>query len=128
MIKLMDLIKEVIDLSKIRWEKPIATSSHETPLRLDIAKVDASWSKDKDFYIGPGGTGAPKRGSYQGFISYLQRGEPIGLPQISFGEWSQCIQFTNGRHRFAVLRDMGLKKIPAMIPKEQLEFFKKNFM
>jgi hypothetical protein len=75
MIKLMDLIKEVIDLSKIRWEKPIATSPHETPLKLDIAKVDASWSKDKDFYIGQGGTVAPKRGSYQGFISYLQRGE-----------------------------------------------------
>jgi hypothetical protein len=128
MIKLKDLINESIDINSIKWEKPIATSPHETRMELDIQKVDAAWAKDKDMYIGPGGTCNPKRGCYDGFISYLQRGEPIGMPQISWGEWSKVIQFTNGRHRFAVLRDMGLKKIPAMVPKEQLEFFKQNFV
>lgn len=114
------------DLNSIKWENPIARHPDEIDIELDVDKVDRSWSKDKDMYIGSGGTGAPKRGCYQGFIDYLQRGEPIGKPQISFSDWSQTIQFTNGRHRFSVLRDMGLKKIPALVPKNQLEFFKHN--
>jgi hypothetical protein len=128
MIKLKSLLFENVDLNSLNWEKPIATHPDEIEMVLDIQKVDNSWSKDKDMYIGPGGTGNPKRGSYQGFISYLQRGEPIGMPQISWGEWSKNIQFTNGRHRFAVLRDMGLKKIPAMIPKKQKDLFLKYFV
>lgn len=116
-----------IDLKSLKWSRPKA-SEHEMPMMVDIQKVNDSWLKDKDMYIGPGGIGNPKRGCYDGFISYLHKGEPIEMPQISWGEWSKNIQFTNGRHRFAVLRDMGLKHIPAMIPKEQEELFKKYFI
>ena len=115
-----------IDLKSLKWVRPRA-SEHEMPMTVDIQKVNDSWAKDKDMYIGPGGTGNAIRNRYERFIGFLHGGEPIEMPQISWGEWSKNIQFTNGRHRFSVLRDMGLKKIPAMIPKKQEKLFKQYF-
>jgi hypothetical protein len=111
----------------ITWERPVATHPDEVMLDVDVAKVDQAWAKDHEMYIGQGGTGNPKRGAYQGFIDYLQREQPIGMPQLAWSEWNQAIQFTNGRHRFAVMRDRGTKTIPVMIPKAQLGLFKRNF-
>lgn len=118
-------LKENGSLSSLKWERPRWSNKDEIEVELDVKKVDDLWSKDKDFYIGPGGTGNPKRGCYKGFQDWLQGNQPIGMPMISWSEWNKTVQFTNGRHRFAVLRDMGLTRIPALIPKEQVGIFKK---
>lgn len=122
------LLAEVTDLSSLKWEPDPVWASGSVVVELDIAKIDADWSKDaKSTYIGKGGTHNPKRGCYQGFVDFLGSGETIKMPYIYYNDWTQCIQFGNGRHRFAVLRDMGLKKIPALVPAEQVDFFRQNF-
>jgi hypothetical protein len=119
-------IRREID-EDFEWESPIATSEKEVPMELDIAKVDAAWQKEPDFYIGKGGQGGIGN-RYQRFQAWLQKKQPIEMPQIGWNDSFQSISFTNGRHRFAVLRDMGEKKVKALVPASQVVFFRKNFV
>ncbi|OGM10520.1 hypothetical protein A2Z67_02870 [Candidatus Woesebacteria bacterium RBG_13_36_22] len=98
---------------------------------VDVDKFDKEWSKDEDFYIGPGGTGAKISDRYERFNEFLKTGELIEMPEVSsrpltLGTGS-LVGFTNGRHRFAVLRDLGFKVIPLSVDLNSFAFFKENF-
>lgn len=96
---------------------------------VDVAKIDKAWSSDKDMYIGPGGTGNNIKTRYPDFQQWLKDNPetPIIMPNLGWSEYNENITFGNGRHRFSVLRDMGVKKIWVTVPTEQLKLFKENF-
>ncbi|KKN96778.1 hypothetical protein LCGC14_0164220 [marine sediment metagenome] len=85
---------------------------------VDVAKFDAAWAQSSD-YVGPGGTGPTISNRYEKFQQWFHDNPdvPIIMPEIGPYE-SGLPGFTNGRHRFAVLRDAGFEQIPvAVVPK-----------
>lgn len=110
--------------------KPDIIASSTVLVRINVPKFDKEWSKGRDFYIGKGGTGNAIGNRYENFLWILTLPEEqrrkyltleskkgkIASPEVSVSETGR-IDFGNGRHRYAVLRDLGAKKIPvAMIP------------
>lgn len=98
---------------------------------VDTDKFDKMWREsDPDFYIGQGGVGGIKN-RYKNFIAFLmiepeQREEnygPVMASEVSVS--NNKIIFTNGRHRFSVLRDVGVKKIPVAMNKNSIDNAKK---
>jgi len=73
---------------------------------------DKAWSKDRDFYVGPGGSGASIGSRYKRFISFLANYTGKIETPIVYVDDDGKVSFSNGRHRFAVLRDLGAEKIP----------------
>jgi len=96
---------------------------------VDTNKFDQEWKKDEGFYIGLGGV-ASISNRYQRFGEFLRTGQEIEMPQVSLrfnpSRRSQ-VGFINGRHRFAVLRDAGLKSIPVSISKKEADKFAELF-
>jgi hypothetical protein len=87
----------------------------ETIAYVDPSAVDEAWRADPDFYIPPGaGTG-----KYEGAVEYLQGARPVEAP--SLGVMPDSLGFTDGRHRFAAMRDMGLDRIPVSMDPWSLE-------
>jgi hypothetical protein len=73
---------------------------------VNVVKFDRAWKEDHpDFYIGPGGINGIKN-RYVLFQDYLLSSADIDVPEVYVDELGLAT-FTNGRHRFAVLRDLG---------------------
>jgi len=100
---------------------------NDAVVMVDVRKFDESWKMDEQMHVGPGGTGHAMRGRYERFKEFLKEGKPIEMSEVSFYKNPETGQveghFTNGRHRFAVLRDMGLKTMPVAVSKSQAEEF-----
>ncbi len=78
---------------------------------IDVAAFDAAW-RETDQWIGPGGTGG-QDDRYKKFGAWFVQGRPVRMCVA----WS-CdgeVGFTNGRHRFAWLRDQGVIAMPMQI-------------
>lgn len=109
--------------------KPSAQAERggDITVQIDVAKLDAAWSKS-DQYIGPGGTGATIGQRYGQFKQWHAQGEAIEQPEVSLNHYDPTIvQFGNGRHRFAVLRDSGLKTMPVSVLKEFAQAVQQQF-
>lgn len=67
------------------------------------------------------------RNRYDGFIKYIKSNQPIEASEVHFRECGGRLNatFQDGRHRYAVLRDMDFKSIPFQLDKESLELAKK---
>jgi len=87
-------------------------------VRVNTSKFDELWQASWQ-YIGKNGVG--QTGSrYQNFGDYMTAtNDPIYAPTVSIGANSD-IDFTNGRHRFAWLRDAGFKNIPVAMDQESI--------
>lgn len=89
---------------------------------INVKKLDAELQKNKDHYVGVSGTnGSPER--YERFKKFLMTDQKIEAPlvylmRLKNGEISTHIY--DGRHRFAVLRDMGISEIPVALDEESL--------
>lgn len=96
---------------------------------VDVTKLDAAFQRDKGFAIGPSGEGAIA-GRIPGFVAFLAKARAEGIPI----EQSQIVvkadgsvSFIDGRHRFSVLRDMGLRWIPVSVPRSQADRARRFF-
>jgi hypothetical protein len=84
---------------------------------IDVAKVDVSWQRDTTYYVGlngtcaPGGSGSKK--SYDKFGAWIKDHNcaHVWMPHLGIGDLG-FIEFTDGRHRFAWLRDHGVEAMP----------------
>lgn len=118
---------------KIKVEKPLRARKDKL-VWVDAKKFDAAFKKDTDFYIGPGGAGGIK-GRYPRFELFLFGGKEqltkdISIPytgsdsmevsEVSVNDEGK-VGFINGRHRYAWLRDQGLKKIPVAMSKDSIK-------
>jgi hypothetical protein len=78
---------------------------------LDVGKVEASFKKNLGHYVGLNGSGAGQQSRYDHVGRVIQSGYPIFMPHLSADD-DNLISFTDGRHRFAWVRDHGAKAIP----------------
>ena len=95
---------------------------------INVAKVDASWQRDATYYVGlngtcaPGGSGSKKK--YDRFGAWIKHHSCVWMPHLGIGDLG-IIEFTEGRHRFAWLRDHGLKAMPVTTsPAQEAELWR----
>lgn len=107
-----------------RWiRSPGASTNRDAVVLIDVAAFDAAWSRDRGFYVGPGGSGGIA-GRYEEARKFLLRvlyGEiAIEMARVSVDE-EGAPTISDGRHRFAVLRDSGATEIPVTVPQNEAD-------
>ena len=94
---------------------------------ISVTKLDASWKHHAPYYVGVGVSG-PGNGSlsrYQRFGEWLAKGEPVWMPHVGFSNGH--VSFSDGRHRFAWLRDHGVKALPVTVSPDIVAEMKRRF-
>jgi hypothetical protein len=101
--------------SKIKWMAQ--WGEEDVVVWLNVAKADKAWRRDEDYYIPPGGAGHEYK--YRKFGEWLEseRAKTVWMPHV--GLWRYAMHFTDGRHRFAWMRDLGVESLPVTIIPEQ---------
>lgn len=89
-----------------------------SPETFDKAFAKTDWQ-----YVGKGGEGGIE-GRYKGFENWLKDAKSMTASNVSVNK-DGGIVFGDGRHRYAVLRDMGLDKLPISMDKESIANAKK---
>lgn len=139
--KMTALLEKInLPFKKIDEEKSLDIEEIQSRIRLsDVDKLmgnilinantgtlDSVMRNYPQMYVGKNGqNGSAYR--YERFKKYLKTNQPIIATSIYLqheknGKISAHVN--DGRHRFAVLRDMGLEKIPVAISKESVDLAK----
>ncbi len=112
----------------IEWrEMPFADGwEHVEPdiaIWVDVARFDAAW-RQTDQWVGRGGRGG-QDSRYAKFGAWFAEGRPVYMCNawLEDGE----VGFTNGRHRFAWLRDQGVAAMMMQIGKDSVAEFESRF-
>lgn len=92
---------------------------------VSVAKIEASFATG-DQWIGPRGSGCGQPSRYASIGRHFISGYPMYMPDISLDEAGQ-VRFTDGRHRFAWVRDHGATALPVATGPEQAEHLRKLF-
>jgi hypothetical protein len=90
-------------------------------VNVDVKKFNELWAKDEDYYLAPDNQINRIGNRYEQFIEWMNERKPeekIEMPNAVVTDRGVA-SFGNGRHRFAVLRDNGLKVIPIAMDKEE---------
>ena len=115
----------------VRWAEPRLSHPdwNEDPdavVWVSVEKLDQAWMKGDHLYIGRGGSGATIEDRYVRFGHWLSKTtKAVEMPIVSLD--GDGIAFTDGRHRFAWLRDHGVTAIPVQVPPEEAPNFEKLF-
>jgi hypothetical protein len=80
-------------------------------VEVNVAALNHAWSQDKGFYVGEHGTGAAIGNRYDNFRQWIATHDSMEASVVGVQSDGR-VGFENGRHRFAVLRDAGLRTIP----------------
>lgn len=86
---------------------------------ISVVKLDASWRHDVTYYVGKYATGPgnaqPSR--YNRFGKWFAEAHPaVWIPHVGLIDGN--ISFSDGRHRFAWLRDHGVRVLPVTVSPE----------
>jgi hypothetical protein len=121
----------------IRVTKP-SRSIGQKMVDVNVYAFDESFKKDRSMYVGARGSGGIGK-RYDNFEIFVRGGDldigdgviiptdkakSIEVPEVSVLE-DGSVQFTNGRHRWAWLRDQGAKTIPVMMDVDSIVNAKK---
>lgn len=87
---------------------------------LSVKKVNDSWKNDKNYYIQPNGVGGIGK-RYNRFKEFLNSDPDVIYAPVVHIDEDGNIHFDNGRHRFAVFRDIGYKTLPISISKQSIK-------
>lgn len=98
----------------VNWVlKPIADGWDYEPdvvVWVSVQALETSF-RDGDQYVGPGGTHCGQVGRYENIGRHIVSGRATWMPLVSVNRHDQ-IRFTDGRHRFAWVRDHGAEALP----------------
>jgi hypothetical protein len=86
---------------------------------INVMKLDASWRHDATYYVGRGaaGPGNAKPSKYNRFGKWFSEPHPaVWMPDV--GLTDGIVRFSDGRHRFAWLRDHGVRVLPVTVSPE----------
>lgn len=115
-----------------RWEPGRVELTKQAAARgdklvnVDPVTFDAAFKKDPGFYVEPGGGGqSAKPGAYDRFGEWLKEGKPIEASEVTVHP-DGSVSFTNGRHRYAWMRDHGREEIPIAMDADSIENARKN--
>jgi len=82
----------------------------DTIVWVNVEKLSAAWSQEKDSYIMPNNLGDEPSPKYEKFGVWFASNYEIIMPCVYTQD--ERIHFVNGRNRFAWLRDRGVKFLP----------------
>lgn len=119
-----DRVATLGDRTEVKFVPHPNQRPDEVTIMADPHKVDQSFAKDAGYYIAPGGAGAI-HGRREGVEAFMKKGEPLQASRTVMHEGE--ISFTDGRHRFSVLRDKGADKVALTVPREQKKEFLEKF-
>jgi len=91
---------------------------------VNVEKFDPAFAKNEDQYIGEKGKGGIGK-RYEGIEKFLKTAKSMRASEAHVNEHGAVI-FGDGRHRYAYLRDQGLKRIPMSMSKEAAKHAKKH--
>jgi hypothetical protein len=92
----------------------------------DIDKIDNLWKDDVNYYISPNFEEIKTKEKYLNSRKDLFDMKVNEPPRITIKFTDKpIIGFTDGRHRFSNLRDMGVKKMPILIKEDKFDLFKR---
>ena len=94
---------------------------------INVKKFDKELQKDKDCYVGINGQNGSAE-KYQRFVNYLSTNQEINPPILDIVETKDGkinTYIADGRHRFAVMRDLGFDEIPVNIESKSLSLAQK---
>lgn len=101
-------------------------------VEVNATKFDRAFQHNQSQYLEAGGKCKNAiKNRYQRFIEYLQGKDYIRPSEITMqtanvnGKRMVVPFFEDGRHRYAVLRDMGMGRIPMAMSEESLKLAKK---
>jgi len=92
-------------------------------VNVNPSSFDEAFSKTGWQYVGEKGKDGIS-GRYEKFENYLKDAKSIEASNVSVNK-DGGIVFGDGRHRYAVLRDMGLDELPIVMDKESIKNAKK---
>lgn len=108
------------DGRKVRFVK--ARTGARYVLRMVDPKVlDREWSRDRGFYVPPGGGGAEIQGRRERFDKFLDTGRPVEATVVYLNKIRGGVSIDDGRHRFSVLRDKGIDRVGITVTREQAD-------
>lgn len=111
----------------VRYERHERARRDEVLVMVDPRRLDDAWRQDTSYYLPVGGIGVSGvAGRREAFAQFLDTGERVQAPRIAVGD-DGIPAFTDGRHRFAVLRDRGVSAVGIMVPKEQAADVRRRF-
>jgi len=95
----------------------------EKLVNINVNSFDNRFKQSTEFYIGKEGKGGIGQ-RYKTFAEFQKTAESIEAPEVYVNE-NGGITFGNGRHRYAYMRDQGLKTIPVAMSQESIDNAKK---
>lgn len=104
---------------KMKWDTSATPLNNEQELRKNVSvdNIERRVLKNS-FYVPPNPTDHISIGKIARIKEGVKQGVAFQPITIGFAMNKTDITFTDGRHRFAVAREMGLKSIPAFMYKE----------
>ena len=100
-------------------------ANNDVLMTVPTAVMDAAFKRDgMSFYVGPGGSDAAIGNRYQKFAQWIQDSDSYEVPEVSVSSDGVMV-FTNGRHRYAVLRDAGVDPMPVAMSPESVRYAQK---
>ena len=86
---------------------------------IDVDQLNRSWRTDSSLYVGNGGrspdiTSAAKYEKFGRWIVEHADQDKISMPHIALDRHGN-VSFTDGRHRFAWLRDHDVQSLPVTV-------------
>lgn len=109
-INILEVVERDATNEALEW---VSARASDVEVMIDVAKLEASFAKDANFYVGPQGEGGIK-GRYERFAKWMEGGQVVEMPEVCMN--GDEISFINGRHRFAWMRDHGVKMMPVAVP------------
>jgi len=103
-----------------------AVAAGDKLVPINVIAFDTEFQREEGFYLGVGGEGGIGN-RYDRFGDFIASHDSIEAPEVSVNEAGR-VGFTNGRHRYAWLRDQGLTEIPLSMSPESVRNAKRHGM
>lgn len=121
-----------MDFDQLVWiQPPIGEGwddvTQEPVIWTAVELLDQAWRSAAD-YVGLRGAGSNQPGKYETVGNFLRRNAGqirLFVPSVSIAYGT--VEFTDGRHRFAWLRDQGLQALPVEVDAECEAVFRARF-
>jgi hypothetical protein len=108
----------------MQWGRP------DVAVWVSVKKLDSSWRHDVTHYIGPdcriADKGSGSSYKYRKFGEWVARRKQVQMPHVNLDP-DGIVAFTNGRHRFAWLRDHGMLSLQISTNRDQVMEIKRRF-
>lgn len=118
--------KPVIASTDRAFVKHAHAADDDVLVLVDPAKLDANWKATGGTnYLGPNDHGIDSR--LAGATNFLATGEPVQASRIHFDPTTGKVEFIDGRHRYAAMRNAGENSIGVTVSKDQAKAVRDAF-